>query len=329
MEHEKILSVQQLAVSFSLPGGGALRAVKELSYSIEAGGSLAIVGESGSGKTVQARALMGILPHDGHISGGRAIFAGENLLACNAKALQRLRGKEIAMVFQNPVDSLHPAYTIGAQLIEAGMAHKTYSRKEAKERAEALLARVGLPQTKACMKRYPHELSGGMCQRVMLAMSLMQSPRLLIADEPTTALDVTTQAQILSLLQDLQKKEGCALLFITHDLAVVASLCRHIVVMYAGRVLESGTVAEVFRDPRSPYTKTLLRSMPSLHDDGAGRAPLPGIAPDPRQEQVGCPFAPRCKDCLPICKEQLPPLGEIAPDHQVACWRGEECAAHG
>ena len=329
MQDKALLSVQQLAVSFSLQDGGTLRAVNNLSYTIEAGDSLAIVGESGSGKTVQARALLGILPPNGYISGGRAQFCGKDLLTCSQKELQKLRGKEISMVFQNPSDSLHPAYTVGAQLIEAGMAHKTYCRNEAKKRAEALLTQVGLPQPEAAMKRYPHEFSGGMCQRVMLAMSLMQAPRLLIADEPTTALDVTTQAQILSLLQDLQKKEGCALLFITHDLAVVAQLCRCIVVMYAGHVLESGTVAEVFRAPQSPYTRALLQSMPSLHGESGTKASLPGLPPDPRKMQKGCPFAPRCQDCLPICKEQMPPLREISSGHQVACWSGKESGENG
>lgn len=316
LKQKPVLEVKDLTVSFFMKEK-ELHAVNGLSYSLYPGESLGIVGESGSGKSVQAYSILGLLGYPGRVKEGAALFEKKDLLRCSETNLRSLRGRRISMIFQNPMSSLHPAYSIGVQLVEAGTCHGK-TKAEAKVRAEELLSLVGFRNGKEYMRRYPHELSGGMCQRVMIAMALICEPDVLIADEPTTALDVTIQAQILDLLRDIQGKTGMSILFISHNLAVVAELCNRVVVMYAGCLMEEGTAQQIYKTPLSPYTKGLLDSIPSL--DTEELAFIPGVLPDPYAVISGCPFAPRCRSCMEICRREKPAYIEMAPGHNVACW---------
>lgn len=316
-----LLEVKDLRVSFFHPEG-EVKAVDRISYTVGRGRVMGIVGESGSGKSVQAYSILGLVPPPGRVIGGNIFFDGCDVLSFTPEEFSRFRGKQVSMVFQNPMTSLNPLYPIGAQLVEAFRAHnRTVHKSEVLDRAVGMLARVGLQNPKQCMKQYPYQLSGGMRQRVMIAMALICSPKLLIADEPTTALDVTIQAQILDLLRGLQQENGMGILFITHNLGVVAELCDQVSVMYAGKIVEQGEVDDIFFAAAHPYTLGLLRSMPRLDREDQGKLiPIPGTPADPLHRPSGCPFAPRCGACMEICQLQPPPTVELGGGHRAACW---------
>jgi oligopeptide/dipeptide ABC transporter ATP-binding protein len=298
-----------------------LYAVNGVSFDIAPGETLGIVGESGSGKSVTALALLGLLPRAGRVKGGTAIFEGQDLLTMNDREMRRLRGRQVAMIFQDPMTSLNPVLTVGRQLREPLETHFGMSRKEATARAAELLDRVGIPSPRQRLRDYPHQFSGGMRQRAMIAMALAGRPKLMIADEPTTALDVTIQAQILSLLRELVAEEDTALIMITHDLGVVAGMCERVNVMYAGMFMETGSAEQIFATPRHPYTLGLLQSVPRL--DAARRAQLHPIRGMPRnmlEAPSACPFQPRCRFEVDLSSQELPPLVEIEPGHKVACF---------
>ena len=298
---------------------GLLRPVDGVSFTVEAGRTLAVVGESGCGKSVTALAIMGLLPSGGQVGGGIRL-AGEELLALSPEARRAKRGGEMAMIFQEPMTSLNPAFTAGEQVAEALRLHQGLSPAAAFDRAVEMLARVRIPEAARRAKQYPHQLSGGMRQRVMIAMALACRPRLLIADEPTTALDVTVQAQILSLIDELKRETGTAVVLITHDLGVVADHADEVVVMYAGRVAERAKAADLFANPQHPYTIGLLGARPRLEGGAARLASIEGTVPDLLKPPPGCRFAPRCPFAVARCAEQ-PPLAEVTPGHLAACWR--------
>jgi oligopeptide/dipeptide ABC transporter ATP-binding protein len=317
---EALLAVDDLRVEFATDRG-TIHAVNGVSFEIREGETLGIVGESGCGKSVTSLALLGILARAGRVTGGSAMFAGRDLLRMSDRALRDVRGKEIAMIFQDPMTSLNPLHTIGGQIDEALTAHFDLSRREANERVVELLAQVGIPNPKARYGDYPHQFSGGMRQRVMIAMALACEPKLLIADEPTTALDVTIQAQILDLLRQLVADRGTALILITHDLGVVAGMCERVNVMYAGTVVESGSADQIFAEPRHPYTLGLLQSVPRLD---VGRQlklqPIPGQPRNMLSAPAACPFAPRCRYRLEICDNELPALEPRGHGQAAACF---------
>ena len=320
-EGRPLLEVRDLRVSFFTPAG-EVRAVRGITYQVDYGEVVGIMGESGSGKSVEAYAIMGLLQPPGRVVGGAVTFEGEDVLAFSPRALTTFRGGRAAMIFQNPMTSLNPVYSVGEQLMEALRAHqKTASRREAAQRAAGMLERVGIHNPERRMRQYPHELSGGMRQRVMIAMGLICHPKLLIADEPTTALDVTIQAQILELMKDLQRQTGMGILFITHNLGVVAELCHKVCVMYAGKLVEQGAVDDIFYRPGHPYTEGLLRSMPRLDDQERRRLiPIQGTPVDLLDPPAGCPFAPRCPHAMEVCLGRMPPYVELGPGHRSACW---------
>ncbi|RMF80637.1 MAG: ABC transporter ATP-binding protein [Chloroflexi bacterium] len=306
---------------------GTVYAVNDVSYVLEEGETLGVVGESGSGKSVHALSIMGLIPSPpGKVENGEVIFRGRDLLKLPSDEMRLVRGAEIAMVFQDPMTSLNPVLTIGSQITEALKLHKGMSNREANHRAAELLELVGIPDAASRLNNYPHQFSGGMRQRVMIAMALSCDPKLLIADEPTTALDVTIQAQIIELVKRLKEEFGMAIIWITHDLGVVAGISDNIQVMYGGRIMERGSVEAVFGDTRHPYTLGLLESLPRLDEESGVREKLhqiEGSPPDMRIEPVGCPFAPRCPYVLDKCWEQQPPLepGEGSEaNHLKACW---------
>ena len=338
----RLLSVENLSTAFDTEAG-RVTVVDEVSFEIDASETLGLVGESGCGKSVTALSIMGLLPRPaGSIVGGRILFRGEDLGAAEALRLQQVRGNRIAMIFQEPMTALNPVQRIGRQLAEAYTLHAPGTgRNEAKGRALELLDQVGIPAAERRLTEYPHQLSGGMRQRVMIAMALASRPDLLIADEPTTALDVTIQAQILELLRDLQRETGMAILFITHDLGVIAELCSRVVVMYAGRIAEQASAPALFANPRHPYTRGLLRSVPRLEDDPKTvLSTIPGTVPDIHELPTGCRFANRCPHAEDICRRRAPeleetpvPEGQTSPvpegqtsTHRVAChrWRAVE-----
>ncbi len=329
-----LLRVRDLVTSFRTEQG-ILRAVDEVSFEVPEGGTLGIVGESGCGKSVTALSILRLIPHpQGAIEQGAIELRGKNILALTERQMQDVRGNEISMIFQEPMTSLNPVYTVGAQIIEAIRLHQKKSRREARERAIEMLRLVGIPAPETNVDAYPHELSGGMRQRVMIAMALACEPSLLIADEPTTALDVTIQAQILDLITKLRDKLGMGVVLITHDLGVVAEVASHVVVMYAGRVVESAPVKNLFDHPRHPYTRGLLRSLPSFDPpkvaaEGARRARLPvieGIVPDLMTLPPGCRFADRCPMVIEACRKEEPALLRIGEDatHLSRCIRADE-----
>ena len=320
MSDAPLLQVDDLRVRF-WTSRGLVHAVNGISFEVRAGETLGLVGESGCGKSVTALATMGILPRAARIPSGSIKLDGRELVGLSERSWRRVRGKEIAMIFQDPMTSLNPVLTIGAQLRESLEEHLDLDRKQATRRAVDLLEQVGIPGAKSRLKNYPHQFSGGMRQRVMIAMALACEPKLLIADEPTTALDVTIQAQILDLLRDLVQERGTALVLITHDLGVVAGMCEHVQVMYAGTLVESGTAEEVFAAPRHPYTLGLLQSVPRL--DIGRRQPLRPIPGSPRNmlsEPESCPFAPRCRFRIDRCTEELPQLEKLDTGQRAACF---------
>jgi peptide/nickel transport system ATP-binding protein len=320
---EPLLAVEDLEVTFSTDRG-TIHAVNGISFEISPGQTLGIVGESGCGKSVTSLSLLGILPRAGGVTAGTARFGGTDILRLSDAELRAIRGKEIAMIFQDPMTSLNPVLTIGLQIREALVAHFDLSGKAADARSAELLQQVGIPNPAARLADYPHQFSGGMRQRAMIAMALACEPKLLIADEPTTALDVTIQAQILDLLRSLVAEQNTALIMITHDLGVVAGMCEVVHVMYAGTFVETGTATDLFASPRHPYTIGLLRSVPRL-DIGRQRLhAIPGHPSDMLSPPTSCPFAPRCHNAIDRCREELPllePIGEGT--HRAACFNPE------
>jgi oligopeptide transport system ATP-binding protein len=315
-----LLDVKNLRTSF-YTRNGIVRAVNDVSFSLEKGETLGIVGESGSGKSVTCYSLMGLIPQPpGRIEGGSAIFDGTDLLKCSTKELNRIRGKRVAMIFQDPMTSLNPYMRVEDQLIEPLLIHEKTGRREAFKRGLQALKDVGVPDAESRIRNYPHEFSGGMRQRVMIAMALITKPDLLIADEPTTALDVTVQAQILELIKKRQRDLGTAVILISHDLGVVAGFCDRIQVMYAGHVVESGTTRDVYYHPKHPYNRALQKSIPALQPKGADLYTINGMPPDMSKAIIGCPFVPRCEFAQEQCKQPVE-LKEVAPGHSTACLR--------
>jgi oligopeptide/dipeptide ABC transporter ATP-binding protein len=318
---EPLLSIENLSVGFTTETGRVI-VVEDVSFAMAPGETLGLVGESGCGKSVTAMSILRLMPSPpSFVAGGRIVFQGEDLLSLDLEAMRRLRGDRIGMIFQEPMTSLNPTFTIGFQIDEVLRSHRGFGANAARAATIALLGRVGIGAAETRCQQYPHQLSGGLRQRVMIAIALACDPRLLIADEPTTALDVTIQAQILDLLKRLQRDLGMAILLITHDLGVVAEVCRRVVVMYAGRIVETGDARALFRAPRHPYTAGLLASRPRL-TKGKGRLPtIPGMVPPPGARSVGCSFADRCRRVLPRCRDERPPLAAIGEvDHLAACW---------
>ncbi|QIG46627.1 ABC transporter ATP-binding protein [Nordella sp. HKS 07] len=316
-----LLDVRDLTVSFTTEAG-TITAVDEASFHVSEGETLAVVGESGSGKSVMSLALLRLIPEPpGHIAKGAIVFEGDDLLTKSPTAIRRIRGGRIAMIFQEPNTSLNPVRTIGDQIAEAVLLHENATRAEAMARAVEMLRLTGIPSPAERVKAYPHELSGGMRQRAMIAMALACRPKLLIADEPTTALDVTVQAQILDLMRDLKTKTGAAVILITHDLGVVAEMADRVCVMYAGRIVETAPVAELFEGPEHPYTVGLLSSMPSMTGAEGRLAPITGALPNLLDLPKGCRFAPRCPFAEAQCEDEEPALREIRPLHFSACRR--------
>ncbi len=314
-----LLQVKNLCTSFDVDAG-EVRAVNGISFNLEKGKVLGIVGESGSGKSVTAYSIMRILVEPGRIKSGQILFNGEDIVQYSKKQMSEFRGKRVSIIFQDPMTSLNPTYTIGNQLREAILLHTDRNRAEANARAVEMLKLVGVNEPEKRLKQYPHELSGGMRQRVMIAMALACEPDILIADEPTTALDVTIQAQILELMKELQKKLGMAIIMITHDLGVIADMCDEIIVMYAGRVCERGTVDEIFYNPKHEYTKGLLRSIPKLDSKNHRLIPIAGSPVDLTCMPKGCAFASRCDKAMKICLSDLPEELPINDNHKASCW---------
>ncbi len=314
-----LLSVKNLSTEFPVKKG-IVKAVEDVSFDVDAGEILAIVGESGSGKSVTSLSVMGLLAEPGHVAGGSMEFEGKDLVHLSERDYRALRGNDMAMIFQEPMTSLNPVYRVGKQIVEAIRTHENVSKKEARKRAIDMLRKVGIPSPEKRIDDYPHQMSGGMRQRVMIAMALSCNPKLLIADEPTTALDVTIQAQILDLLRRLRDDTGMAVLLITHDLGVVSETADRVVVMYCGQVVEEAEVRTLFDHPMHPYTLGLLKSIPRLEDDDSKRLyMIKGMVPNPLEMPPGCHFSDRCDSCMDICREKIPNLVDI-DGHKVRCF---------
>ena len=314
-----LLEVRDLRTSF-FTDAGEVRAVNGVSFNLERGRVLGLVGESGSGKSVTAYSIMQILAGTGKIVGGSIKFDGQELVGAGEKVMKDIRGNKISIIFQDPMTSLNPTYTIGRQLMEAILLHTNRNKQQAYDRAVEMLRLVNVNEPEKRMKQYPYEFSGGMRQRVMIAMALACEPDILIADEPTTALDVTIQAQILELMKSLQEELGMAIIMITHDLGVVAQLCDEVIVMYAGSICEQGTADEIFYNPKHEYTKGLLRSIPTAHTAGTRLKPITGTPIDLLNMPAGCPFAPRCDAAMKVCIRQRPERMVINDVHFASCW---------
>ncbi len=320
---EPLLAVEDLSVRFDTPEGPAL-AVDRVGFELAPGETLGLVGESGCGKSVTSLSIMGLIESPpGKISGGRIAFQGRDLLKLGPEELRKIRGRSISMIFQEPMTSLNPVMNVGRQVAEPLTVHLGLSKAEALERAELLLHKVRIPAPKARLEDYPHQLSGGMRQRVMIAMALACDPMLLIADEPTTALDVTIQAQILSLINLLKEEMGTSVLLITHDLGVVAQMAGRVVVMYAGQVVEEAGRMKLFDEPFHPYTEGLLQSMPRLGTEERRLKEIPGLVPALTERVTGCKFADRCDYCFDLCRTERPELATVAPGHKARCWLWE------
>ena len=321
---EYLVDIQNERLSFFTPVG-EVKALNDVSIRLKEGEVLGIVGESGSGKSVTAYSLMGLTAHPGKLVSGSLYFNGHQIETMSEKEMRKIRGNEISIIFQDPMTSLNPVYTIGNQIMEAILLHTDKKKAQARERAKELLELVGINEPEKRLKQYPHELSGGMRQRVMIAIALACEPKLLIADEPTTALDVTIQAQILELMMELKDKLGMAIIMITHDLGVVASMCERIAVMYAGKIVEYGTAEDIFYRPRHQYTKGLIRSIPRLDTKEHERlVPIEGTPIDLLNPPKGCPFAPRCDECMKICLREMPPVTELGEIHYTQCWLNQK-----
>ena len=318
---EKILEVNHLKTYFHTDAGLS-KAVNDVSFFVEKGKTLGIVGESGCGKSITSLSIMGLVETPpGEIAGGEIIFEGEELLKKNEKEMSKIRGKKIAMIFQEPMTSLNPVFTIGQQLVETLMLHEEMTKKQAKERAIEMLKMVKIPLAEKRFNEYPHQLSGGMRQRVMIAMALCCNPDLLICDEPTTALDVTIQAQILDLINELKEKTGTSVMMITHDLGVIAEIADDVMVMYAGKIVERATCDQIFEKPMHPYTYGLMQCIPKLDDDDTKRlSVIEGMVPSFDDMPKGCAFCPRCKEAREICRQKMPELAE-AEGRMVRCFK--------
>lgn len=318
---EKLLSVKNLSVSFRTYLG-RVEAVRNISFSIGYGETIAIVGESGCGKSVTAQAIMSLIPSPpGKIDEGSIQFEGAELLLKSRREMERIRGKEMGMIFQDPMTSLNPTMRVGKQIMEGLIKHRSLSRSEARRQAIEMLHLVGISNPEKRVDQYPHEFSGGMRQRAIIAIALACKPKLLIADEPTTALDVTIQAQILELMKEIQRKTGTSIILITHDLGIVAGMCDRVLVMYGGEIVESGTVDEIYNQPRHPYTHGLLRSVPRLDmDKGNELIPIYGTPPNLLNPPKGCSFCARCDYAMRICKVNRPKIEPVNGQHEVACW---------
>jgi peptide/nickel transport system ATP-binding protein len=315
-----LLAVEGLRASFPGPAG-PVHVVEDVSFSIAPGELVAMVGESGSGKSITALSLLRLVPRPGRITAGTISFRGNDVRGMSQRALRDMRGSDIAMVFQDPMTSLNPVLSVGDQIAEAMQLHRAVPAREVPARTITLLRQVGIPGAEKRVRAYPHEFSGGMRQRVMIAMALANNPALLIADEPTTALDVTVQAQIVSLLKRLNADLNTAVLLITHNVALVARLCRRMIVMYAGRIVEEGPTEALFSSPQHPYTWSLLRAVPSVDGTrGTRLVTVPGQPPDPRERDKGCKFEPRCPFRIPRCAQEEPPLAEVALHQHARCW---------
>lgn len=316
---EPLLRVENLHTSF-FTKAGEVRAVNGVSFTLDAGEILGVVGESGSGKSVTAYSIMGILSGGGRVVGGAVYYKGQDITKWSERRMRQFRGKSCSIVFQDPMTSLNPVLTVGEQLLESITLHTEKRGKTARERAVELLEMVGINDPKRRLSQYPYELSGGMRQRVMIAMALACEPDILIADEPTTALDVTVQAQILELIAKLQQEMGLAVLLVTHDLGVVAGMCDRVVVMYGGRICERGAVRDVFYHPRHQYTKGLLRSVPAVDGEKAPLVPIPGSPINLLNMPVGCPFCARCPEAMAVCVHQMPEELSFGVGHSASCW---------
>ncbi|MDU3412509.1 MULTISPECIES: ABC transporter ATP-binding protein [Clostridium] len=324
---ENLIEVKNLKTFFKTEAG-IVKAVNDVSFKVKKGETVCVVGESGCGKSITAMSIMGLVSKDtGFNDGGEILFEGKDLVKATDAEMRSIRGKDIAMIFQEPMSSLNPTFTIGFQVMEPLILHEGLDKKTARKRAIALLEEVGIPRANEIVDCYPHELSGGMRQRVMIAMGLACKPKLLIADEPTTALDVTIQAQILDLMRKIKKDLNTSILLITHDLGVVAEMADYVVVMYAGKVVEEGGVMEIFKNPSHPYTKGLLKSKPIITERKEELYSIPGQVPNPVGIPDSCYFSERCEYCKPECKNTIPHLRLIEDNHKVACWLYEENAS--
>ncbi|MEH7344568.1 ABC transporter ATP-binding protein [Bacillus sp. JJ1532] len=321
--NQSLLEVENLTTTFSTSKGD-VTAINNISLKVDRGETVCIVGESGCGKSMTVLSILGLLPKNGKIAAGKVKFQGKELNTLSKEQMREIRGKEISMIFQEPMTALNPVFTIGFQLRESLMIHTRMTKKQANERAIELLDKVGIPSSKKRLEQYPHELSGGMRQRVMIAMALASNPALLLADEPTTALDVTIQAQILGLIQDLKDQYNMGLLLITHDMGVVAEIADRVIIMYAGKIVEEGTVEEIFTSPKHPYTEGLLKSVPDVDNPDFKLQPIPGTLPNISDEIPGCRFHPRCKYAMDICKKKDPISFTFSPDHFTKCWLYEK-----
>ena len=323
MMEDTILEVENLRTSFATDAG-SVQSVRGITFHVGKGESLGIVGESGCGKSVTMLSIMGLLEDNASRQANALLFDGEDLLKKSPREMRKIQGNRIGMIFQDPMTSLNPLFTVGEQIRGPLMRHQKLSRKEAEKKALVMLEAVGLPSPERRLKQYPHELSGGMRQRVMIAIAMCCKPELLIADEPTTALDVTIQAQILDLMNNLKKEIGTSILFITHDLGVVAEVCDDVVVMYSGRVVEKGDVRSIFASPSHPYTKGLLASIPKLGECAEELESIPGNVPNPKYMPQGCKFAPRCSCAFDKCREEEPGFYDVGEGHMSRCWLCEK-----
>jgi peptide/nickel transport system ATP-binding protein len=323
--NEMLLEVNHLQTNFYTESG-VVKAVNDVSFAIREGETVCIVGESGCGKSITALSLIGLISENGKVEGGEINFSGKNLLKLSKKEVRRLRGNEIGMIFQEPMSSLNPVFTIGEQMIEPLQEHLLLSKKESYNKAMELITMLGIPNAQKIVNLYPHELSGGMLQRIMIAIAISCNPKLIIADEPTTALDVTIQAQILDILRDIKKEFNTSLLLITHDLGVVAEMADYVVVMYAGKVVEEGPVLELFANPQHPYTKGLLKAKPVIGERKDRLYTIAGQVPNLVDLKNACYFAERCEHAMDICRGKQPAFSTVAEHHKVACWLYEDGA---